>query len=66
MDILAWCILSIFYIAVGMPIIGDTFLGNGNNSYLGCLKVGAAINGFLIGFVAVLSSVLWAYIRLSS
>lgn len=60
MNYLAWVILAAFYISVVMPILGSEMSNNKFLSYTESLKIGAAFHIVLGGFLAVMTSVLWA------
>lgn len=60
MDWLAYLILTIFYLATGVPIIGSVLTQTSGSLYSEDWKVGAIIHALLASFAVVLGAIVWA------
>lgn len=63
-DYLAWVILGVFYIFVGVPCVGSCATGHFSH-YKEDWKAGAMIHLVLGVFTLILFGVLWAFIRVT-
>lgn len=61
LDFLAYSILTISFILVGLPILGSTF----SESYFGSMKHGAIIIAIVIVVITVILAFIWALDHLS-
>ena len=64
LDWVAYFILTVFYVTVAVPLLGDQMSPNWNNSYIYSLTIGAAVHLGLAVFAVTLGSIVWAVIRL--